>query len=192
MARSTPPLRSAQGETTDPARNLYSSESYRVQAMVDGLDQVAVAMERKWGVGRLRLLVSDLLRAKFDEQKDRLDQAVESNQEAVVRIHAEGMRRAWEALDRSAREAGETPLAPEVWECVLPDSGEIVSLVRTEAEAHHVAREGRVFTVAEIATLIVGLGDGVLEAKKRFPGAAVTAIRRKPAANWARGDDVPF
>lgn len=159
--------------------------------MVDGLDQVAVAMERKWGVGRLRLLVSDLLRAKFDEQKDRLDQAVESNQEAVVRIHAEGMRRAWEALDRSAREAGEVPLAPQVWECVLPESGEIVSLVRTEAEAHHVAREGRVFTVAEIATLIAGLGDGVLEAKKRFPGAAVTAIR-KPAANWARGDDLPF
>ncbi len=166
--------------------------SYRIQAMVEGLDQVVVAMERKWGVGRLRLLVSDLLRAKFDEQKDRLDQAIAGNHEGYVRIHADGMRRAWEALDRSAREAGEVPLAPQVWECVLPESGEIVSLVRTEAEAHHVAREGRVFTVAEIATLIAGLGDAVLEAKKQFPGAAVTAIRRKPAADWARGDDVPF
>ena len=166
--------------------------SYRIQAMVEGLDQVVVAMESKWGVGRLRLLVSDLLRAKFDEQKDRLDQAIAGNHEGYVRIHADGMRRAWEVLDRSAREAGETPLAPEVWECVLPESGEIVSLVRTEAEAHHVAREGRMFTVAEIATLIAGLGDTVLEAKKQFPGAAVTGIRRKPAADWARGDDVAF
>ena len=149
-------------------------------------------MERKWGVGRLRLLVSDLLRAKFDEQKDRLDQAIASNQESFVRIHADGMRRAWEALDRSAREAGERPIVPQVWECVLPDTGEIVSLVRTEAEAHHVAREGRVFTLAEIAALIAGLGDAVLEAKKQFPGAAVTAIRHKPAADWSRGDDLPF
>ena len=108
--------------------------SYRIQAMVDGLDQVVLAMERKWGVGRLRLLVSDLLRARFDEQKDRLDQAIAGNHEGYVRIHADGMRRAWEALDRSAREAGEVPLAPEVWECVLPDTGEIVSLVRTEPD----------------------------------------------------------
>ena len=34
-----------------------SSGAYRIQAMVDGLDHVAVAMERKWSVGRLRLLV---------------------------------------------------------------------------------------------------------------------------------------
>lgn len=176
----------------DRVDDLLAPSTYRIQAMVEGLDQVAVAMERKWGVGRLRLLVSDLLRAKFDEQKDRLDQAIATNQEAYVRIHVDGMRRAWEALDRSAREAGEAPLAPTVWECVLPDTGEIVSLVRTEAEAHHVAREGCVFTVAEIATLIAGLGDAVLEAKKKFPGAAVTGMRRKPAADWTRGDDLPF
>ena len=75
---------------------------------------------------------------------------------------------------------------------VVRQSDVAASLVRTEAEAHHVAGEGRVFTVAEIATLIASLGGAVLEAKKQFPGAAVTATRRKPAADWARGDDVPF
>ena len=39
-----------------PETEVMSSEAYRIQAMVDGLDQIAVAMERKWGVGRLRLL----------------------------------------------------------------------------------------------------------------------------------------
>src|SRR6476620_9931273 len=111
---------------TRPARKLdhaieaMSSETYRVQAMVEGLDQVAIAMERKWGVDRLRLIVSDFLRAKFDEQKDRLDDAIQSGEERYVAAQVEGMKRAWSALDRAAHDAGEQPLAPEVWECVLP------------------------------------------------------------------------
>jgi len=81
---------------TRPARKLsletevMSSAAYRIQAMVDGLDQVAVAMERKWGVGRLRLLVSDFLRAKFDEQKDRLDAAIQSGEERYIASQVDG------------------------------------------------------------------------------------------------------
>lgn len=176
----------------DPATDPMAPAAYRIQAMVDGLDHVASAMERKWGVGRLRLLVSDPLRAKFDEQKDRLDAAIVRDHEDYVRIHAEGMRRAWEALDRAAKDTGAKPLAPDVWECVLPSTGEIVSLVRTAAEAHHVARECRVFTIAEIAKLIDGLGDTVLEAKRVFPGAAIAAVRRAPPIDWDRGDEIPF
>ena len=100
------------------------------------------------------------------------------------------MRRAWSALDRAAHNAGE--LAPEVWECVLPSTGEVVSLVRTEAEAHHVARECRVFTVTEVAILIEALGNGVLAVKHSFPGATVTGIRHKAPVDWARGDEIPF
>ena len=183
---------------TRPARKLapmtevMSSSAYRIQAMVEGLDQVAHAMERKWGIGRLRLIVSDFLRAKFDEQKDRLDAAISSGEERYVASQVDGMKRAWAALDRAAHDAGEQPLAPEVWECVLPSTGEVVSLVRTEVEAHHVARECRVFTVAEIATLIEALGDGVLNIKQKFPGATVTGIRRKAPVDWERGDDIPF
>jgi hypothetical protein len=75
---------------------------------------------------------------------------------------------------------------------VLPNTGEIVSRVRTEAEVHQVARAGQVFTLAEVATLIAALGDGVLEAKRQFPGAKVTGVRRKPPVDWSRGDDIPF
>lgn len=91
--------------------------------MVEGLDLLVVEMERTWGVGRLRLLVSGQRRAKFDEQKDRLDQAIGTNQEGYVRIQVEGMRRAWQALDWSAREAGAARLAPTV----CADTGDMVS-----------------------------------------------------------------
>ena len=175
-----------------PETEAFSSQAYRIQAMVDGLDQVALAMERKWGIGRLRLLVSDYLRAKFDEQKDRLDAAMQSGEERYVTAQIEGMKRAWAALDRAARDVGEQPLHPQVWECVLPSTGEVVSLVRTAAEAHHVARECRVFTTDEVAVVIDAVGSGVLDIKKQFPGAAVTGLRKKPPIDWARGDPIPF
>ena len=106
--------------------------------------------------------------------------------------NVDGMKRAWSALDRAAHDAGEQPLAPEVWECVLPSTGEVVSLVRTAVEAHHVARECRVFTIDEVAILIDALGDGVLDIKHKFPGATVTGIRRKAPVDWERGDEIPF
>jgi len=165
---------------------------YVIRSILDGLDSVAVEMERKWGVGRLRLLVNDLLRARFDAQKDKLDAAIESDREPLIRVQAEGTRRAWEVLDKSATDAGHQPLSPEVWECVLPSSGEVISIVRTEAEAHHVARECRVFTVEEIARLIDGLPDAVLEAKRVFPGATVTAVRERKPIDWKKGDEIPF
>lgn len=175
-----------------PMAEVMASSAYRIRSMVDGLDQVALSMERKWGVGRLRLLVSDFLRAKFDEQKDRLNDALRSCDERFVSIQVEGMRRAWTALDRAAHEAGASPLAPQVWECVLPSTGEIISLVRSEDEAHHIVREGRVFTVAEVAILIDALSDGVLTIKQKFPGAAVIGIRRRAPVDWERGDDIPY
>ena len=176
----------------DPITEAMAPSAYRIQAMVDGLDAVASAMELTWGVGRLRLLVPESLRARFDEQKDRLDAVIGSGDEPRTRIQVDGMRRAWEALDRTARTAGEKPLAPEVWECVLPSTGEVVSLVRTATEAHRIARDCRVFTVAEVAKLIDALGDEVLAVKRQFPGAAVTAIRSKPPIDWERGDEIPF
>jgi hypothetical protein len=164
---------------------------YAIRAIIDGLDEVALAVERTWGVGRLRLLVSDLLRAKFDAQKDKLDAAIVTNQVSYIRAQAEGMKRAWAALDQAAREAGHPPLSSEVWECVLPACGEVVAIVRTDAEAHHVCREMPVFTLAEIGRLIEGLGPAVLEAKQVFPGAAVTTIRPRKI-DWKKGDEIPF
>jgi len=146
-----------------PARGVSNLDcelvQHRIQAMVEDVDQVALAMERTWGIGRLRLLVPVELRARFDAQKDRLDQAIARNVEDLVRAQTQGMVRAWQALDRAAADAGRAPLCPDIWEVSLPGTGEVVSLVRTEAEAHHVVAEGRVFTLAQIAALIARTGD---------------------------------
>jgi hypothetical protein len=49
----------------------------------------------------------------------------------------------------------------------------------------------RVFSLEEMGWLIEELGPTVLEAKRVFPGAMVTGIR-KPEIDWQKGDDLPF
>ena len=180
------------GREVQSSDALRKSDDYRIRALVDGLDVIARNMERKWGVDSLRLLVPDVLRARFDRQKDLLDEAIYDGRAAYIAPQVEAMKRAWVVLDQAAVEAGATVLTPEVWECVLPSTGETVALVRTEAEAHHVARDRRAFTVAEIGKLIDGLGPTVLEVKRLFPGAAVTAVSKDPSSDRANKDDIPF
>jgi hypothetical protein len=192
MARLTP--RASGRSVVDFASHPMAPGQLVIQAIIDGVDAVARQMERKWGVGRLRLLVDDALRIKFDAQKSKLDAAIAVGQEIYIRAQAEGMRRAWLALDRAATEEGAQALAPEVWECVVPASGEVVSIVRTEAEAHHVARDGEVWTLAEIGVLIERLGNDVRQVKRRFPGSAVVDVRDRdpPPIDWEKGDEPPL
>jgi hypothetical protein len=175
-------------------RNPMAPPELMIKAILDGVDEIARQMERKWGVGRLRLLVGDALRIKFDAQKCKLDAAIAAGQEIYIRAQAEGMRRAWLALDRAATDDGAQALAPEVWECALPASGEVVSIVRTEVEAHHVARDSEVWTLAEIGVLIERLGGDVRQVKRRFPGSAVVEVRDRdpPPIDWEKGDEPPF
>ena len=101
------------------------------------------------------------------------------------------MKRAWIVLDQAAMEAGAAILDPEVWECVLPSTGEVVAVVRTQAEAHKVAKGKRTFSMSEIGILIDGLTRQVLDIKRTFPGASVIAARPVVEADEF-GPGVPF
>jgi hypothetical protein len=68
-------------------------------------------------------------------------------------------------------------VAREVWTCRLPSSGEVVALVRAEAEARRLCPDMLVFTLAEVAVAIEALGEAAIEAKRVFPGATVMAVR---------------
>jgi hypothetical protein len=150
------------------------------QAVVDGVDHCCRELDRKWGIGRLRLLVDDDLRARFDLQRRMFDAALIDSDEEQVALHGAAMKRGWNALDAAATEAGAEPLHPEVWECVLPESGEVVSIVRTDTEAYHVCRDCEVYTLTEIGQLIEKLGP-IRKIKTTYPGATVAEVRDKPA-----------
>ena len=153
----------------------------RTRAVLDGLDKTAGDLEAYWGVDRLRLLVSDDTRAKFDRQRTKLNDAIVDNRFDDIRHHAEAMRRGWSALDKEARSLDAKPLDPTVWEIRLP-SGKVAALVRTESEARAVTPDDRfceVWTLPEFGRLIEGPWRDIGKAKQAFPGAIVSELREK-------------
>lgn len=160
------------------------------KAILDGVDHVITTAERTWGVGRLRLLVSDELRARWDRQWLAWCRAVESNDVAAIQKQGGAVRRAVAALEAEARAGGQQPLTPEVWETRHDDR--VVVVCRTSAEAGVVAREGRaaeVWTLDELVRMALIDRPGMSAVKQFFPGAEVTAI--KPRVDWAAGDELP-
>src|SRR5262245_61158772 len=112
------------------------------RSFLDGVDTLGVAMTRKWGQGRLRLLVSQDLRERFDKQRYLLQQAVESGGPVDLINQCQRMANAWHALDKAAEAAGAKPISPETWEVVLRD-GTVAVLVQTNAERSEERRVGK-------------------------------------------------
>lgn len=170
---------------------------------IDGMDAVAREMELRWGADRLRLLVANELREKFDRQRYLVNRAIWHGQLHEVTEQAERMVKAWRALDTAATAAGERPLDPAVWETPMAD-GRVLAVVRTDGEAQAAAKSanGRsvvVWTMEEVARMVEAQAQ-VNEVKSAFPGATITAVRRTigdPLNGLADSrlrleDDIPF
>lgn len=159
------------------------------QGDVDGVDQAAIAAERKWGAGRLRLLVSAELRAKFDRQRVRLNEAIAAGSASQLAAECQRMRYAYDVLDKAATAAG-AQARPDAWEVVVDDDV-ILTFVRSDADAARFPLDGfkrEVWGLDEVARLIAEY-PAIRAAKRRF-GAHIEAIRRAvedpvPAASTA-------
>lgn len=161
-------------------RRISWPEYDAIQAVIDGVDQCAQQHERKWGVGRLELLVSDELREKFRKQFRRYNEAITEHDVHKVRQAGAAMRRGWEALDREAAAAGCKQLDPEVWEIRMPD-GRVAAFCKDNTDAFAATWAGRyvdVWTLDEVARIIERFPDIAL-AKQTFPGATIVNIRSK-------------
>jgi hypothetical protein len=172
-------------------------EFMAAQSHIDCLDGLAIEMERRWGVGRLRLLVAPEWTAKFDSQAYRLNVATKQGTVEDVQRECARMTAAWRKLDELATAAGAATVSPEAWEVGLPN-GDVAILVRDAVDAHALIGDGRsrqLWTLAEVAE-VIGKFPEIAKAKQVFPGAKVTAVRRDPvqATDWDEkvGDALPF
>lgn len=173
-----------------PLGGLSATDFLSIEADIARHDHVAAAMERKWGVGRLPLLVDAEWRDRFVTQRRRLNDAVWRGDVANARQEAAAMERGWIKLDELATAAGHLPLDPVVWETITPD-GEVVAIVRTNAEAAAVTRDGRamqVWTLAEIGKVIGHYAETAGAVKAHFPGAVVEDISIKVRPVAAEGE----
>jgi hypothetical protein len=160
------------------------------RASIDGVDAVAVEMERYWGVDRLRLLVPPELREKFDRQRYLFNAAIQNGDLEAVRVQSARMITAWMVCNKVAIDAGAKHLPLEVIEVGL-DDGTVAAIVPDAQRAELVQREGRAITIythAEIAHLLMQYAL-VAKVKVTFPGATVVAARQK--GDPLRGIDSP-
>lgn len=161
------------------------------KAILDGVDEAVAASERTWGVGRLRLLVEDDLRARWDRQWSAWCGACEAYDLAGIRAQGAAVRRALGVLEAAARAAGHGPIQSDVWE--VAHEGRVIAVCQTPAEAHAVAADGRrleVWTVDELVRVALsGQRAALSEVKRVFPGAEVTALRTRGPIDWAAGGD---
>lgn len=168
-----------------------------VKAALDRLDFTATTLERRWGIGRLRLLVDDILRAKFDRQARLLDEVLwnTNSRSPEILTQIDAMCRGWNALDRAATDAGHQPMPPTWGEALGPD-GKLFMLVADNADASQIAyqaagRNAAVFTFAEVGRLLTAW-PAIATAKAEFPGATVTELRPRRPIDWQQGDDIPW
>jgi len=148
---------------------------------IDGAEALQIEMEKKWGADRLRLLVSQELREKFDRQRYLFRQAIEFGPLENVRRESERMRTALYALDGAAKASGASPLDAEIMETSL-DSGTVLAIVGDPDDARRAfARaDGRrmiVYTLEEVAKILSGY-PSVNATKQVWPGATVTKVTR--------------
>jgi hypothetical protein len=150
------------------------------QASIDGADATAIECEAYWGCGRLRLLVDENLRAKFDRQRFLYSTAIQTGELADVQREAARMTLAWRTLDIQARATGHRSRPPEVWEVTLPD-GTVALLARTVEDLKAIEPGGRrcaAYTLDEIGHLLAGF-PALAKAKQTWPGAEVTVVRTR-------------
>ena len=168
------------------------------RAWVTKVDDVAKAMEAKWGVGRLPRLVEPDLAARFECQLEIWNEVIWDDKAMVSRVRetAEATIRGWRTLDQAATAAGQPVLEPKIWEIPLQD-GTVAALVQTIEEAYKVAstQSGRymsVWTTDEVAK-VVSHHPEIIQVKQTFPGAKVTQIRsRVPRDEAELNDPIPF
>jgi hypothetical protein len=157
------------------------------QAAIDGADATAIEMERRWGAGRLRLLVSPELREKFDRQRFLFNSAIHHGDLEEVQRQAARMTAAYRGLNLAAEAVGAPKLSPVVWEVGLAD-GTVAAIVRSYEDGAEINRERRlvVYTLEEIGRMLDNYRQ-VVDTKIVFPGAEVVAIRRQSIEDPLQG-----
>lgn len=189
---------------------------------LDAADMLGVEMDRKWGVGRLRLLVGGQMREKFDRQRYLMAQSRWEGTLEDVKRESARMATAYRALDAAATAAKAAPVDAQVWEVAVPSGmlkGAVLAIVKNDEAMAKVAAEGRnviVITLDEVAR-IIGYDHDTLMVKQTFPGAQIEPAKApvdpmRPSLvmeeegipdvkapidgvagfDWEQGDAVPF
>ena len=155
------------------------------------LDDLANAMERKWGIDRLTRLVPPEAQARWEATLKACEDewTPQADKDAM-------MMRAWRGMDAAATAAGAEPLPSGLWE-QRADDGTIVVICRDNEHAQveilrakHDKRTVATWTLEEVVRVVLAANGAVInQIKTTWPGATVE--RQRPAPRLVEDDPVP-
>ena len=170
-----------------------SETEIRCDMATGPFDNVARAMDRKWGVNRLPEIVSPATASRWGLAMSDLNAAIGAGDEALVVQKVNACLRGFAAMDAEATTAGHQPIVPDAWEFQI--DGKTCALLRDDAAwpAYSAARPGvRVYTIREVANALEAYGQTVAAVKDAFPGAEVKAVRKPTKLEIELEDSIPF
>ncbi len=158
-----------------------------IKRWLDRLDEMALAVEARWGIGNLPRLCSETTAQKYDKQNEKLAVAIREQDIRQVQDLVNGFGRAYEVMEREALERGNKPSVAEYMEVAL-ESGFKLRIARNNTEARSVTEKNvYVWTLEEVARVIEKDYTLVNVIKAQFDGAEVKSVRKfKPDS------DMPF
>jgi hypothetical protein len=175
-----------------------------LKAFFESADNTRIAVERRWGCGRLEMLADPLLLARFRRQQATWREALAAawaldpvplDALSLVDQKTASMVRAWSALEAAAVEAGHREVAPWVWEVRLKD-GTVAAFVQTGEEVARVIADGRymrVYSVAEVGVLLDSMPEAFRPVALDLPGRRfVSSLPRTSTDEIPFDDPIPF
>src|SRR3954452_15104014 len=112
----------------------------RLVAALAPVDQAFFESEQRYGVGRLERLVSAATLASYRRGWIAYRAATEAGDASAVEQIGPKMIAALKYMAAEADAAGHKPLSVSAWEAAMAD-GTVLVVVRSQAEAHAIARD---------------------------------------------------
>ena len=157
-------------------------------------DRTALDMDRKWGVNRLAGLVPHEMAAKFGLALGALNECLNNHDHAGATANAANCVKGLHAMDAAATAAGFQPANPELWQIEI--DGRVMVFVR-DADMWPAAQAAvpgaTIYTLQEAAHALAQCSLPMVSAiKDAFPGAQISAVRKRTELEESLNDFIPF
>lgn len=164
----------------------------QIETAVSAVDARGKAIDERWGIGRLPMLVGPEMAERFRNQRVNFSKAVWDYDLPAVRKQGDALMRAYDALEAEAVAAHGEPGKPEQWEFTLGGDDDLVILVRDIADVARADTGGRqcqVWSLEEVAS-VIRAHPVLAAAKNHFAGAVVESVRPHREARGKLDDDL--
>ena len=156
-------------------------------------DSLAIEMERKWGVDQLPGLVSPTTAEKYGRAVAHLNAMINAEAPVEVADAATNCIRGLQALDAEATSLGHQPISADAFE--YEHEGHHFVVIRDVAHWQSVAARLPgvvIYTMREVAVALEASRNAVAMVKDAFPGAQVSAVRRRTEIENDLNDEIPW